>query len=81
MREDGSMAEEARTEKFSEYGSREEAIDRMLSKLEKQLINGDIQGTVADYLRLIQVRREIKHERPREIEIRWLNSIREGCAK
>jgi hypothetical protein len=75
------MAEEARTEKRSAYGSREEAIEQMLSKLEKQLMNGDIQGTVADYLRLIQVRREITHERPREIEIRWLNSIREGCAK
>jgi hypothetical protein len=75
------MAEEVRTDKFSEYVSGEEAIDRMLSKLEKQLISGDIQGTVADYLRLIQVRREITHERPREIEIRWLNSIREGCAR
>lgn len=60
------------------HGSREEAIGRILDKLEAQLMGeGAMKGTVADYLRLIQVMKEMGDERPREIEIRWVNSLRE----
>jgi predicted adenine nucleotide alpha hydrolase (AANH) superfamily ATPase len=69
-------AEEPKAEATSEYGSRKEAINRILDKLEKQFIEGELKGTVADYLRLIQVVKEMGDERPREIEIRWVNSIR-----
>jgi hypothetical protein len=69
------------TEQISaEYGSREEAMDRMLDRMEKQLVDGEIKATVADYLRLIQVRREVAESRPREIEITWVNSLGEENA-
>ena len=59
-------------------GSREEAIGLILDKLEAQFLdNKEVKGTVADYLRLIQVMKEMGEERPREIEIRWVNSLRE----
>ena len=49
------------------HGSREAAIGRMLDKLEAQfLADGEVKGTVADYLRLIQVMKEMGDERPRE---------------
>ena len=58
-----------------QYVSREEAMDSMLDKLEQHLIGNEMKGTVADYLRLIQVRREIADGQPREIEIEWVNSL------
>jgi len=58
-------------------GPRERAIQKILNKLEKQLISGDLKGTVADYLKLIQVGKEIAEARPRAIEITWVNSLRE----
>ena len=56
-------------------GSREEALDRILKKVEDQLVGGEFKATVADYLRLIQLRKEMVDERPREIEITWVNSL------
>ncbi len=60
------------------HGARAEALGAILDKLEKQLIGeGSMKGTVADYLRLVQVMKEMGDERPREIEITWVNSLRE----
>ncbi|MEO8131387.1 MAG: hypothetical protein ABJF23_34355 [Bryobacteraceae bacterium] len=57
--------------------AREKAIGSILDKLEAKLLSGDeLKGTVADYLRLIQVMKEMGEERPREIEITWVNSLR-----
>ena len=61
----------------SKNGSREKTISTILDRLETQLLKADVKGTVADYLRLIQVMKEMGEERPREIEIRWVNSLRE----
>ena len=58
-------------------GSREEAMGKILDKLEAQFLKKEgAKGTVADYLRLIQAMKEMGDERPREIEIRWVNSLR-----
>jgi len=59
-------------------GSREEAVRRILDKLEKQLIGGELKGTIGDYLKLLQIAKEMSDVRPREIEITWVNSIRGG---
>jgi len=62
--------------------SREKAISRILDKLEAKLLSDqEMKGTVADYLRLIQVMKEMGEERPREIEITWVNSLREEKEK
>jgi hypothetical protein len=56
--------------------SRQEAVDRLLDKLQAHLLTDmPMKGTVADYLRLLQVRREFADERPKEIEITWVNSL------
>ncbi len=63
-------------------GSRQEVMGRILDKLEEQFLGKDgVKGTVADYLRLIQVMKEMGDERPREIEITWVNSLREERGK
>ena len=60
------------------HGSRREAIGALLDRLEKQLLAAaEVKCTVADYLRLLQLMKEMGDERPREIEITWVNSLRE----
>ena len=57
--------------------SREEAMGKILDNLEAQFLKKEgAKGTVADYLRLIQAMKEMGDERPREIEITWVNSLR-----
>lgn len=76
----GRTKDETAMKKGAAYvqGSREEAIGKILNKLEAQfLAKGEVKGTVADYLRLIQLTKEMGDERPREIEITWVNSLRE----
>ena len=68
--------EDAKAETPSQFGSRREAVNKMLDILEINVITKKMDGTIADYLRLFQVAKEMGDERPREIEIRWVNSIR-----
>ena len=59
------------------HGSRKAAVGLILNKLEEQLLGAGVaKGTVADYLRLLQLMKEMGDERPREIEITWVNSLR-----
>ena len=60
------------------HGSRRAAIGVLLNRLEAQfLAQKEVKGSVADYLRLLQLMKEMGDERPREIEITWVNSVRE----
>lgn len=69
---------DASAKRGANNSSRVEAIGTILDKLETQLMTeGAMKGTVADYLRLLQVMKEMGDERPREIEITWVNSLRE----
>ena len=57
--------------------SRQEAMGKILDNLEAQFLKDKgAKGSVADYLRLIQAMKELGDERPREIEIKWVNSLR-----
>jgi hypothetical protein len=72
----GDNGEVEEVEKQEAAVSRQEAVDRLLDKLQTQLLTDmTVKGTVADYLRLLQVRREFADERPKEIEITWVNSL------
>jgi hypothetical protein len=55
--------------------SRQEAVDQLLDKLQEHLLNTELKGTVADYMKLLQVRRDFADERPGEIEVTWVNSL------
>jgi hypothetical protein len=75
-RKPGDNGEVEEVEKHEPAVSRQEAVDRLLDKLQAHLLDETaMKGTVADYLRLLQVRREFADERPKEIEITWVNSL------
>jgi hypothetical protein len=52
--------------------NRKKLIRRLLRKIEKEFKDKDTRATMADYIRLTQLERELEEEeQPREIIIRW----------
>lgn len=53
-------------------GTRRERITRLLAKVEKKLKAEEMKVTLADFIRLTQLERELEQEeQPREIIITW----------
>ena len=44
----------------------------MLLKLEKKVESGELKGTLGDYIRLIQLQKEMTPETPSEIRVTWV---------
>jgi hypothetical protein len=54
------------------YGNRRERIAELLEKIEAQLDVGKMKITLADFIRLTQLERELEQEdQPREIIVTW----------
>jgi hypothetical protein len=52
--------------------NRKKLVRRLLRKIEKEFKDKDTRATMADYIRLTQLERELEEEeQPREIIIRW----------
>ncbi len=58
---DGSWAEE-----------RLRKLDNLLQRIEEKLEQDDFKPTVGDFVRLLQLRKELEDERPREITVTWV---------
>jgi hypothetical protein len=52
--------------------SETEILDKMLKTMEGRVDAKDFRLTVAEYLRLVQVRKEIKEEQPTEVRVTWV---------
>ena len=54
------------------YGNRKERIAELLEKIEAQLDVGKMKITLADFIRLTQLERELEQDdQPREIVVTW----------
>jgi hypothetical protein len=52
--------------------SQTEILGELLEKVEKQLTgSGEVKVTLADYVRLVQLKRELDEEEPKEIRVTW----------
>ncbi len=47
-------------------------IDKLLHSIQKQISGKEMKGTVSDFIRLLQLQKELEEEQPREIEVRWV---------
>jgi len=64
-----------RSEQDDEEGSEDsetEILDKMLKSMRGQVGSKIFKLTVAEYLRLVQVRKEIKEEQPTEVRVTWV---------
>jgi len=62
----------AEVEEIAEPKSRKELISSLLSRMEQQLDVETAKVTLADFIRLIQLQRELeKEEQPAEVIVTW----------
>lgn len=47
-------------------------LSALLKKFEEQLASGDLRISVADYIRLLQMKREIEGEKVRDVKVTWV---------
>jgi hypothetical protein len=51
---------------------RAEVVKKLLRKLEQKLASDDVKATLGDYIRLVQLQKELDEESPREIKVTWI---------
>jgi hypothetical protein len=49
-----------------------EVLSAVIAKMEKNLEAADFKASLADYLRLIQMQKEIGDDEPKEIKVTWV---------
>jgi hypothetical protein len=54
-----------------------ECISRVIAAVETQLEQAKFKATIADYIRLLQIEREYAKDKPRDIEVTWVESVDE----
>jgi len=47
-------------------------IDRLLMSIEAKLEKPEFKASIGDFIRLLQLKKEMEEEQPREITVRWL---------
>jgi hypothetical protein len=52
-------------------------IRALLDKFEAQMDGSELKVSVGDYIRLIQMKRELDETEPRDIEVRWVDHMDE----
>ena len=50
-------------------------IRRLIKKLEEQINVPEAKGTVGDYIKLLQLQKELEQRRIRRIEVKWVDDV------
>jgi hypothetical protein len=55
-------------------GAREQAevVKKLLKKMEQKLSREDMKASLGDFIRLMQLHKELDEEAPREIKVTWV---------
>ena len=64
-------AEKTARVKEAEEG-RAAVVKKLLRKLEEQMGGGEVKASLGDYIRLVQLHKELDEEAPREIKVTWV---------
>ena len=49
-------------------------VRRLIVKIEQQLDMTEAKGSIADYIKLLQLQRELEEKRIRRIEVKWVDA-------
>lgn len=52
--------------------SQAEVIRTLLAQVERKLTAAETKVTLADYIRLVQLKKELEEDEPRDIRVTWL---------
>lgn len=48
-------------------------VEQILEKVEQKLGEGDVKATLGDYIRLVQLQKELEDDEPGEITVTWVD--------
>jgi hypothetical protein len=48
-------------------------VERAIESIEQKLGSSDVKATFADFIRLLQLQKELQGDEPREIKVTWIN--------
>jgi hypothetical protein len=48
-------------------------VEQILERVEQKIGEGDVKATLGDYIRLVQLQKELEDEEPGEITVRWVD--------
>jgi hypothetical protein len=55
-----------------------EIVQKLLTKMEQKLAKDEVKASLADYIRLVQLQKELEADEPREIRVQWVDSEMES---
>jgi len=61
-------------------GGQVQAVKSMLTKIEKKMSGDQMKATLGDYIRLVQLHKELDDESPKEIRVTWVEPAEVGSA-
>jgi hypothetical protein len=50
-----------------------EVVEQIIEKVEQRLGDGEMKATLGDYIRLVQLQKELEEEEPGEITVTWVD--------
>lgn len=60
--------------------SKVELVEQVIENIEKKLKSDQLKPSVGDFIRLLQLEKELEEERPREIKVSWVEPREEEHA-
>ncbi len=55
-------------------------MEKAIHRIEEKLGASDVKATFSDFIRLLQLQKELQVDRPREIKVTWINPSETGSA-
>jgi len=53
-------------------------VKKILKKVEAKLKSDEVKATLGDYIRLVQLEKELTEEEPRDIKVTWVEPATES---
>lgn len=69
--------ENGRQKKTTDGPGRAEIVSGLLKKMEEKLGADPGKATLVDYIRLVQLQKELEDEEPRDITVQWVETATE----
>jgi hypothetical protein len=60
---------------MTDYTEQVAVIDDVIGQVEGKLRQSVEKATIGDYIRLLQLRKDMEAELPREIRVRWIETL------
>ena len=67
-------SKERRTGTREQDVSRADLVEKALHSIEQKLGSSEVKATFGDFIRLLQLQKELQIDRPQEIKVTWIES-------